>query len=218
MTAARLDDARTARLLFALTLVAGYGDAVAFFGFGAFTANMTGNTVLLAGALAARVFGPLPGAIGLLLPAASLVGFALGAAVAAVALRANPRSRRRTVALLIAMAAMIAAAVLQLRWPGSNAVLVALLSAVMGMQSVVAVHAGSGGISTTYVTGSIVRAIVNLLSTAAGDAIRAEGRASAATWAFYLVGAFAGAAALRALGPSALWVPAAVVALLAIVV
>ena len=91
-------NARVVWILVALTLVAGYVDAVAFFGMGVFTANMTGNTVLLGGAIAARFVAPLPGSIGLILPAVSIGCFAAGGVVAAVALRgrvpAFPASRR----------------------------------------------------------------------------------------------------------------------------
>ncbi|MGA8534191.1 MAG: DUF1275 family protein, partial [Candidatus Tumulicola sp.] len=74
-------------LLFGLTLVAGYGDAVAFFALGVFTANMTGNTVLLGGAIVGRFLAPLPGSIGLALPALSLAAFVAGALSAARFLR-----------------------------------------------------------------------------------------------------------------------------------
>lgn len=211
--------ARTYLLLSCLTLVAGYGDAVAFFGFGVFTANMTGNTVLLGGAIAGTIFGRLPGEIGLALPALSLVAFSLGGVAAAALLRVDADRRRRAIWLLLAVAALLALTAMLQRWTVPRTLSVALLSAVMGLQSLLAVRSGVGGVSTTYVTGSIVHAIDTLLrGTGSGDAARSEGRANAGAWALYLTGAFAGTAGLRLLGPGALWVPAGMVALLTAVV
>ncbi len=211
--------ARTYVLLSCLTLVAGYGDAVAFFGFGVFTANMTGNTVLLGGAIAGRIFGRVPGDIGVALPALSLVAFSLGGIASAALLRVRADARRLAIVLLLTVAALLALTALLQRGEASRALCVALLSAVMGLQSLLAVRFGVGGVSTTYVTGSIVHAIDTLLRGPAGnDVARSEGRASAGAWALYLTGAFAGTAGLRLLGPGALWVPAGMVALLTAVV
>jgi uncharacterized membrane protein YoaK (UPF0700 family) len=209
---------RTTGMLVALTLCAGYVDAVAFFGLGVFTANMTGNTVLLGGAIAARALGMhLPGAIGIVLPALSIVAFAVGAVVAAIALRGETgRPPVRTISMLAAIVALFGGAAL-LRHAGIDAaVAVALLSAAMGVQSVVAVRAGVPGVSTTFVTGTLVTAIVGLEGMPTPEP--AEGRINLAIWGCYLVGAVAGTAALRLLGPNALWLPAAVVAVLTLVV
>lgn len=209
-------------LLVALTLVAGYADAVAFFSLGVFTANMTGNTVLLGGAIAGRFVPHLPGSIGLALPALSLGAFAGAAWAAARFLRAERgRPPVRTSLVVATLAVMLAIAAVVQHRSAAPAIpwTVALLSLVMGAQSVVAVRAGVNGVSTTFVTGTLVRAIMSL----AGSPVRtpasvAEGRANAVVWACYLAGAVLGAVALRMLGPNALWLPAAVVALLLVVV
>lgn len=214
--------ARTHVLLYGLTLVAGYADAVAFFSLGVFTANMTGNTVLLGGAIVG-LFGPrLRGDIGVLLPLLSLAFFVAGAATAAAFLRGERgRPPARTAAILLAVAVLLAiTAGLQGAY-GSSVVAhsVAILSAVMGLQSVVAVRAGVEGVSTTFVTGTLVRSIMNLLgSPVQTPALAAEGRTNAWVWLCYLVGAACGAFALRDLGTAALWVPAVIVALLVAVV
>lgn len=211
--------ARTYILLSVLTLVAGYGDAVAFFGFGVFTANMTGNTVLLGGAVAGRFFGSLPGDIGIVLPVLSLVAFSGGGIAAALFLRGRSVRRKHAFVLLIAVVALLAATALLQRGTAPRSLSIALLSVVMGVQSLLAVRSGVGGVSTTYVTGTMVHAIDTLLGRPAGDAIALrEGRANAGVWALYLAGAFGGTAGLRLLGPQALWVPAAMVALLMAVV
>jgi uncharacterized membrane protein YoaK (UPF0700 family) len=107
-------NARTIILLAGLTLVAGYADAVAFFGLGVFTANMTGNTVLLGAGIAARLVPHLSVPSGIGLPALSIVCFAAGAAAAAAILRGEtgrPPVRTRLV-MGVAAAALCAAAIL----------------------------------------------------------------------------------------------------------
>ncbi len=214
--------ARVYVLLFCLTLVAGYADAVAFFSLGVFTANMTGNTVLLGGAIVGFLMPPLRGSIGLALPALSLAAFVGGAWAAARFLRREQgRPPRRTSLVLLLLAAMLAVAAGLQHWGGVSGVplTVAVLSVVMGAQSVVAVRAGVPGVTTTFVTGTLVNSVMSLAgSPARTDALQAEGRTNAAVWACYLGGALIGAFALKILGTNALWLPAAVVALLLAVV
>jgi uncharacterized membrane protein YoaK (UPF0700 family) len=211
-------NARTSVLLSLFTLAAGYSDAVAFFGLGVFTANMTGNTVLLAGALAAHFVPHFPGILSLQLPLISIVCFAVGAALAAAVLRGEtgrPPVRTRAVAGFAAVL-LIAAAFVFSRSAGAGftPLCVALLSSVMGIQSVVALRAGVPGISTTYVTGTLVTALVDVFgSTLAADK-RAAAIPNAFTWGLYLAGAFAGTLGLGLLGDRALWPAAVVVALL----
>lgn len=210
---------RTVALLVGLTLSAGYVDAVAFFGLGVFTANMTGNTVLLGGALAAHALnvGQLYGSIGIELPAISIVAFVASAFVAAAALRGETASTRvHTIAIHLGIVALFAgAAVLRHADTGVEAA-VALLSAAMGLQSVVAVRVGVPGVSTTFVTGTLVTAVIALEGLP--RPAPAEGRVNLTIWACYLVGAIAGTAALRLLAANALWLPAAVVAVLTLMI
>jgi uncharacterized membrane protein YoaK (UPF0700 family) len=211
--------ARVRTLLFCLTLVAGYADAVAFFSLGVFTANMTGNTVLLGGAIVGQFVG-LRGSIGLVLPALSLVAFVCAGWIAARFLRGEQRRPpRRSRLVLSGLALTLAATAALQRWGEAPALSVALLSAVMGAQSIVAVRAGVAGMSTTFVTGTLVRSIMTLAGSSAHTAVLAdEGRTNAAVWVCYLVGAVLGATALKLLGHDALWLPAAAVALSLVVV
>lgn len=207
---------RTIGLLVGLTLSAGYVDAVAFFGLGVFTANMTGNTVLLGGAIAARTLGKphLPGGIGIALALLSIAAFVAGAFAAGAVVRGETkRPPLRSAALLVGVVAFIVAAGVLHRMPGGLVgPAVALLSAAMGMQSVVAVRAGVPGVSTTFVTGTLLTAVMDF-----GEAGRApEGGTNAGIWACYLLGAIAGTIALYRLGGNALWPPAAAVALSAL--
>jgi uncharacterized membrane protein YoaK (UPF0700 family) len=201
---------RTLAVLVALTLVAGYADAIAFFGLGVFTANMTGNTVLLGGGIVAAVVPALKGTIGIALPLLSIACFVAGAVLAAAI--GHPRGVLATIAVAIAGTAAM-------QHLGANVwvpVEVGVLSAVMGAQSIVATRLGVPGISTTFVTGTMVRAVMDFAGTKPeSPEILTEGRANAYVWACYLAGAVAGGFALTGLGANALWLPAVVVAVLA---
>jgi uncharacterized membrane protein YoaK (UPF0700 family) len=183
-------------LLSAFTLAAGYTDAVAFFGLGVFTANMTGNTVLLGGALAARFVPHFPGMLSLELPAISILCFIAGACFAAFTLRGETgRPPVRTIAVVGLTAALLVAAALIFTRDSAarlTPVCVALLSMVMGLQSVVAVRLGVAGVSTTYVTGTLITAIVDFLGTPLGAGERRQGVPNVWTWALYLAEPWAG--------------------------
>jgi len=209
---------RTTLLLSVFTLAAGYSDAVAFFGLGVFTANMTGNTILFGGALAARFVPHLTGVAGIELPAISILCFVLGSALAAFAQRAGSSRLRTTAPAVLTALLLVAAALLfDLARGTRTAPCVALLSAVMGLQSVLALRAGVPGISTTYVTGTLVEAMLGLFGPAPpGERRSASLRPAPQTliWALYLAGGLLGTLGLGLLGDRALWPPAVVVALL----
>ena len=73
---------------------------------------------------------------------------------------------------------------------------------------------GGAGVSTTYVTGTLITAIVDFLGAPRGAGERRQGIPNVWTWVLYLVGAIAGTLGLGLLGDRALWPAAAVVALL----
>ena len=206
---------RVVAMLIVMTLAAGYADVVAFLALGSFTANMTGNTVLLGAAIAGRFVPQLAGRIGWEAPALSLACFAAGVACAVALLRLADRERVAWLdaSVLGAVALLVAAAAATQRWGGAELRMldVALLSLAMGAQSVVAVRAGVPGVTTTFVTGTILHAVSEFES---GPRERAEGLANAAVWASYLAGAIAGAFALHALGSNALWLTALAMACL----
>jgi len=124
----------------------------------------------------------------------------------------HPRGVLATIAIAIAGTAAM-------QHLGANVwvpVEVGVLSAVMGAQSIVATRLGVPGISTTFVTGTMVRAVMDFAGTKPeSPEILTEGRANAYVWACYLAGAVAGGFALTGLGANALWLPAVVVAVLA---
>lgn len=146
-------------LLLALTLVAGYLDAVAYLGLGnVFIANMTGNTVLLGLSVGlGRRQEALRNGI-------AFAGFAAGAlAGARVAGRGRehvlwPARVTATLCLELLLAAIFTAG-----WrlggaqPSGNGlfVLSAIGAAAMGVQSAAARRLAVAGVSTTYVTGTL---------------------------------------------------------------
>lgn len=152
-------------LVLGLALVAGYVDAISYLGLHqVFTANMTGNMVLLGIAAGqGQVLASLRSLV-------ALTGFGLGVAVAALIVERD--SRRLlwppavTAALVFEMAALVG---LALGWrqagtpDGYMLQMLILLSALaMGIQSAAVRRLGISGVATTYVTGVLLTVIVGL--------------------------------------------------------
>jgi uncharacterized membrane protein YoaK (UPF0700 family) len=191
-------------VLLALAFAAGWIDAISYLGLGrVFTANMTGNTVLLGLALSQGAGAGVGRA------AVALAGFAAGAIVVS-RLVGRPRGNamwppRVTVALAVEAGALVALAVL---WSkiGRLEVLVAISGVAMGMQSVAVRRLAVPGVATTYVTGTLT----SLLDDLGSLALRAGWERRFGVWVALLAGAAAGAgaelrlAAWAAVGPAAL--------------
>jgi len=153
-----------------LAWAAGSVDAIGYFSLNhVFTANMTGNTVLLGLSLGQ---GHSLAALSNLI---ALVGFAAGVAFGALIVerQGQPGSwDRRVTAALFFEAVMLAAftALWHLspegRQPGSGVlyILIALSAAAMGIQSAAVRRLNLPGVATTYVTGTIT----SLFSSLAG--------------------------------------------------
>jgi uncharacterized membrane protein YoaK (UPF0700 family) len=179
-----------------LAVAAGCVDAISFAGLrGVFTANMTGNMVLLGIGIASR-FGYLPTGRGFALPLIALSAYTVGAIVAVPVMGAQ-FSWRRVALVVSAESALIAVAGIGYAFVDRGFVVpltIGLLSSAMGAQSVAATRARIAGIWTTFVTGLIVTVVMKLLSSKTEDrqdAILGE-------WALiaYFVGATGGAAML----------------------
>jgi uncharacterized membrane protein YoaK (UPF0700 family) len=174
-------------LLVALAIIGGWIDAISFLGLGrVFTANMTGNTVLLGVAL-----GQGAGA-GAGRAAIALGGFAIGA-VAGSRLAGRRRAAvlwpsRVTVALIVEACALVALAVVWSRI-GRLEGLVALSALAMGIQSVAVARLAVPGVATTYVTGTLTALLDELGSLTFRDGWKRR----AAVWAALLAGAAVGA-------------------------
>jgi uncharacterized membrane protein YoaK (UPF0700 family) len=150
----------------ALAWVGGSLDAVSYLALGhVFTANMTGNTVLLAIALGS---GDLARALRSLL---AVFGFALGVAVGTGLLRGQATGWSVRVnrvlsleACLLGVAVLLSAfaghAVLPKPWVQG---LIVLLGTVMGMQSAAVRQVHLAGVWTTFITGTLTEWVAGLI-------------------------------------------------------
>lgn len=174
--------------LLALAAAAGCIDAASYLGLEqVFTANQTGNTVLLGIAL-----GEGDGEA-ILRTAMSVGGFLAGVLVAALILRGlrTGWQPRVNVVLGLEVAVLVLAAIL---WgPLGVIALIALISAAMGLQSAAAQHIGVPGVTTTFVTGTLTRIATRLVDRGGTP----PERTPALSWLTYLGGAIAGGALSR---------------------
>ena len=195
---------------YGLSFAAGCVDAISFVGFrGVFTANMTGNTVLLGIALASR-FGAVPRNLGIVPPLIAIAAFVVGAIAALPVFRAKVDARRAAV-IVAAESVLVALASVAFGGFAEGFVVplcIVLVSFSMGAQSVVASKACLAGISTTYVTGTLVTAITRGLAGGSDGGARRQAARAAWAWTAYLAGAAMGTLLLIVLHRAALW-PAA---------
>jgi uncharacterized membrane protein YoaK (UPF0700 family) len=181
---------------YALSVAAGCVDAISFVGFGqVFTANMTGNMVLLGIAVIAR-FGTLPVTIGFVSPLIAILAFIAGA-LAPLPLFPAGLHARRAGAVVLAEGVLFAIAAIAFAFihgPFVVPLCIALVSFAMGAQSMVASKAALPGISTTYVTGTLITALTRGLSHGTPDEHRRD-----AVRNVWVIIAYIGGAALGAL-------------------
>jgi uncharacterized membrane protein YoaK (UPF0700 family) len=170
------DEVRDA-LVVLLALSAGAVDAISFLGLGgAFSANMTGNVVLL-GAAAGKGFTEA-----LLRSGAALVGYVVGVFAAARLVRGRPDglwpgwlTRGLGVVALIECAVLVG-------WLASDgrpslageAVLLGTFALAMGAQGALAHRLGLGGVTTTYVTGTLTGFFTELATASGSGRDRAQ--------------------------------------------
>jgi uncharacterized membrane protein YoaK (UPF0700 family) len=221
-----------------LACVAGSVDAVSYMSLGhVFTANMTGNTVLLGLALGqAESQAVARSSLALI---GFLAGAFLGAWVSGRGQRGGVWSPAVTVTLVVEAALL---AVLVVVWhragdldfnQATEAVLILLSALAMGIQSAVGRRLNISGIATTYITGTLTSLMARLTAEMRGasaseanrersgltaEAAHGEPRVGllAATWVIYIGGAAAAAAMSGFLEPPlALALP---IALLAVVI
>jgi uncharacterized membrane protein YoaK (UPF0700 family) len=181
-------------------------DAISFLRFGdVFTANMTGNTVLLGIAIGSRL-GSVPNSLGIGPPLLAIAAFVIGATVTLPAFR-NGFDAPRAALLVLAEAVMVAlagCAFATLHVQFVVALCIVLVSLAMGAQSIVASKAGIPGISTTYVTGTLVTAVTRLFASGPLDERSRDAERDALAWLAYLCGAAVGTLLLIPFGRAAL--------------
>ena len=187
-----------------LTAAAGSADALSYLGLGrVFTANMTGNLVLLGVAIGqGQVAGSLRSVI-------AFAGFGIGVMVGA---RATARSNEAavwppsvTLVVVVELGLLVAFAA---GWeiagdrPAALAldVLIALSAGAMGMQTAAARRLSVAGVPTTFVTGTLSSLIAELASVGPDWA---RSRRWAAALACIVIGAAAGAGLFVAWRPGA---------------
>lgn len=203
-------------ILLALALSAGYLDAVSYLAFGhVFTANMTGNTVLLA---IAAVRGSATDAAH---SATALAGFAAGGALGALILRSHGHWPRRAAAIFWLESLLLAGLLIVWVLAGageSRYWLIALAALAMGAQSVAVRASHVRGVNTTYMTSTYLNAIARAVLRARG--IREPHQDGAvlpgSAWVLYGSGAIAGALAERTWSATCVVVPLVVVTVVAI--
>jgi uncharacterized membrane protein YoaK (UPF0700 family) len=188
-------------------------DAISFLGLGnVFTANMTGNTILLGIALGR---GDLAAA---LRSALALTGFCVGATAGALIVRRGDRAvlwpSSITRALAVELAALAAFA-FGWRWGGglglaarrATEFLIVLAAFAMGVQSAAVRRFGVSAVTSTAVTGTLAGVMagavgwlhgsigVSRLSDSSARDTRSGFGLSGSVWAVYALGGLAGGAA-----------------------
>jgi uncharacterized membrane protein YoaK (UPF0700 family) len=199
------------RTLLALTFTTGLVDAVSYLGLGhVFTANMTGNIVLLGFGIAGA--GGLP----VLAPLVSLGAFLAGAAAGGVfgsrVAARQPRNLSGALmieASLIAIAAVLAAALDVRTGSLSGYAVIALLALAMGVRNATVRRIGVADMTTTVLTMTLTGLAAE--SPMAGGSGAGSTRRVAAVLTM-LAGALAGALLLR----TSLFLPLALAAALAL--
>ena len=186
-------------LLLTLTAAAGSADAVSYLGFGrVFTANMTGNLVLLGIAIGqVQLAGSIRAVIAF---AAFVLGVLVGVRLTARTEPAAVWPRSVTLALageLGLLFALLAAWEITGARPGALALdlLIALSAGAMGMQTAAVRRLGVTGVTTTFVTGMLTGLIAELAAVTPG---RSHWTLWAATLGSMVIGAAAGAGLLFA--------------------
>jgi uncharacterized membrane protein YoaK (UPF0700 family) len=218
----------TPTLLTVLAFAAGCTDAITYIALGkVFTANMTGNTVLLGIALDAGDASRLGRS------ACALAGFCVGVVAAGPLLEARGTRRALRIALLGELAALAGLAIAAAALGGGGAHvywLIALSGFAMGTQSAVVRAAGVGAVATTYITGTLTGLVADVAGRLLGTHDRHSTRAGAQStgkhlgrahdteqpahsqlrlratiWSVYLLAALIAAAATDAWGLQATW-------------
>jgi uncharacterized membrane protein YoaK (UPF0700 family) len=184
------------RALLVLTFTTGLVDAVSYLGLGhVFTANMTGNIVLLGFGIAGGTGLPV------LAPLVSLGAFLLGAGAGGVLAKRigqrHPQHVASALAIevsLIAVAAVLAAAVTIRPNTFAGDVVIALLAFAMGVRNATVRRIGVPDLTTTVLTMTLTGLAAD--SPAAGGSGKGSVRRIAAVLAM-LTGALAGALLLK---------------------
>ena len=195
-----------------LALAGGALDAASYIGLGkVFTANMTGNTVLLAVAVAGGAGAQAARS------AVALGGFAVGVAVGVTVI--GPGGRPWPGRVLGALALeLLALGALLVTWAVVGVApiryaLIAVAGSVMGLQSAIVRASDIRGVNTTYMTGTLLNAIARLVERLRRVPASQDGPSlPGAAWLTYGLGALVSAFAVPSWRAGIIAVPLAIVA------
>lgn len=193
----------------ALSGVAGFVDAIVFAGSGFFASFMSGNSTRLGVGL-----GEGPG--GDAAVAGSLILAFLGGVVASSVV-ARLFERRRKVAVMIAVVALLAVSALTVGVLPDRLAL-AIAASAMGALNGVFARDGEVSIGLTYMTGSLVKLGQGLAGALMGDADRWGWIRYLALWTGFVAGAVIGAGLWVRFGLAGLWVAAGATGVLTVVI
>ncbi len=199
-------------LVMLLALGAGSTDAIVIVGFKVLTAAQTGNTILLAAALAQGDWRTG------LAAGLSVAGFVTGALAGSWLLVRERASVARVLCLELAMLGGVTAGWLLAAspHPTTGLVLVAATATAMGLQSAVMLHQKTS--STTYVTGVLAAFARHAVSPRGQPGAPApEARFEAGVWLVYFTAAIGGAWLFSFLGVPALLLSMAALAAAALI-
>lgn len=185
-------------LAVALSLLAGFVDAIGFMLTGGFFVSfMSGNSTRLGVALAT---GERMAALAAVLIASFVGGVVLGALIG----RAAGRGKRRAILALTAALLALAALLADLGAPGAAVAVVALA---MGAENIFFEESGEVRLGLTYMTGRLVK-IGQAIAAALSGGARWGWLPQLLLWLGLLGGAALGTLAHRLLGSDALWLAA----------
>jgi uncharacterized membrane protein YoaK (UPF0700 family) len=205
-------------LVATLCMVAGSVDVIAYILFGKiFIANMTGNTVLFAASVVLRNWSEAALRLGV------VVTFVAGIIIAETVLRrlTTGRERRRQLITLGIEFGVLSWLALTPHPDMLRIFLLLVLAFSMGMQNNAFQRIGPIKLNTAFITGDL-ESLGEAIAEAEETKKRAEGRRRTAvfftTWIAYGAGALIGAYGALDLKEKALWIPAGLVVLAAIMV
>jgi len=199
-------------MLVVLAGAAGVMDAVAYLGLGVFTTMMTGNTALLALAIARGELGPL------LRAGLALAAFGTGAVIGTLITGRSPcRGEWRSAvtgalaceAILLGVFAAVWHVAGPARGTGTTGLLILVSGLAMGIQSAAIRDLGIPGVATTYITSTLTSLSGELVGWArSNDGTRARRvRLLAAVVVSYGLGALVGAVLEGRSSTPAAWLP-----------
>jgi len=213
-------------IILALCLTSGIVDVVGYLSLGhVFTANMTGNIVLMGLAIGhAEGFAILRSLI-------ALLGFIIGTGIAAVIIgRSNESSfwpKSVTTALTVEGGCLLAFVLITLSSSAPSEatiyLLITLLSLAMGMQTTAARRLGVAGISTTVLTNNLANVVEDVVSSIRGwlksnhvPSIKWDSMLRLAAIVIYCIGAALATVAERSYPLAIIWLPIVIVAFILI--